>query len=345
MAISPTYRPTRTGLVAPVCIDPTGARGPTPGQSRGPRWRKTSRGLYVPVDIERTPAQRLVEAAAVLRPDDALTGWAALHWQGAAWFEGLTGGGDPLAVPVVASRHLVPQQGFMVSQEFLHPDEIMLLDGLPITTSVRSVTFEMRYADSLGDALVALDMACYSDLVSLAEVAAYVTALGPVTGIQQARDALAEGEENSWSPRETRMRGVWIRRAGLPRPLCNIPVFSLDGRHVGTPDLIGPDLGLVCEYNGSQHLSLAGASADLKKESAYRDLGLECVSMLASDWGDLDGFTQRLLAAKRRAECRTTPREWTLQPPHWWTPTETVVRRRALDEWQKSRFLGYRRIA
>ena len=45
-------------------------------------------------------------------------------------------------------------------------------------------------------------------------------------------------EENSWSPRETRMRGVWMQRAGLARPRCNAPVFTLEGRHVGTPDLI-----------------------------------------------------------------------------------------------------------
>ena len=39
--------------------------------------------------------------------------------------------------------------------------------------------FEMRYAEGLGAAVEAIDMACYSDLVSLAEVAAYVQQLGP----------------------------------------------------------------------------------------------------------------------------------------------------------------------
>ena len=121
----------------------------------------------------------------------------------------------------------------------------------------------MRYAATLGEAVVALDMACYSDFVSLAEVASYVEGLGPVTGIQQARDALAEGEENSWSPRETQMRGVWTRRAGRPRPLCNRPVFTLDGRHVGTPDLIDVELGLAGQYNGADHITLAGAAEDL----------------------------------------------------------------------------------
>ena len=203
----------------------------------------------------------------------------------------------------------------------------------------------MRHAAGLGDAVVALDMACYSDLVSLAQVAAYVAGLGPVTGIQQARDALAEGEENSWSPQETRMRGVWTRRAGLPRPRCNVPVFTLDGRHVGTPDLIGSELGLIGQYNGSAHLNVAGVATDLKKDAAYRDLGLEPVTMMASDWSDLDDFVARLLSAARRAGTRSTAPGWTLDPPAWWTSTETVAQRRALDAAQKRRYLGYRRAA
>ena len=56
-----------------------------------------------------------------------------------------------------------------MSQEFLDPCEIVMVDDLAVTPAVRSVVFEMRRAASLGDAVVALDMACYSDLVSIAE--------------------------------------------------------------------------------------------------------------------------------------------------------------------------------
>lgn len=339
------WRATRPGLVVPRAVDVTGEHGPTPGQVRGPGWRRTSHGLHVPAPTPTTAGQRIVEAAAVLGEDEALTGWAALHWTGAAWFDGTAGGVEPRDVPLVARRHLVTQAGFAVSQEFLHPREIEVVDGLPVTRAVRSVTFEMRHADGPGAALEAIDMACYADLVSVAEVAAYVDELGPVTGIQQARDVLLEAEENSWSPRETRMRGVWTRRAGLPRPRCNVPVFDLAGRHVGTPDMIDPATGLVGLYHGDSHLTLVGASADAAKESAYRDLGLEPVSMLAPDWGALDAFTARLLSASRRAAARRDRRGWTLDPPGWWTPTETVDQRRALTQGQRRRYLRYRRAA
>ena len=345
MFVPPPFHDCRPGLIAPVSIDPQGVKGPTRGQARGSKWRTTSRGLVVPAEAGATPAQRTLEASAVLRHEEAVTGWAALNWQGARWFDGTSDGVEQRPVPLVARRHLVAQPGFSVSQEFLHPDEIVVVDGLAITAAVRSVTFEMRHANGLGDAVAALDMACYSDLVSIAEVTAYVAALGPVTGIQQARDAVAEADENSWSPRESGMRGVWTRRSGLARPLCNAAVFTLDGRHVGTPDLIDPHLGLLGLYNGSEHLTLVGAATDVQQEAAYRDLGLEPVTMLATDWANLDGFTARLLAAARRARARTTAPRWTVETPHWWTPTRTVAQRRALSSAEKARYLRYRNAA
>lgn len=341
----PPFGNARPGLVRPVRQDRRGRDGPTPGQARGPHWRTTSRGLVVPAGVETTPEQRTLEAAAVLREDEAVTGWAALNWMRVAWFAGSGGGGEDRDVPLVARRHLVAQPGFSVSQEFLAPSEVTVVDGLPLTRALRSVVFEMRHARGLAEAVVALDMACYSDVVSVSEVSAYVAGLGPVTGIQRARDAVTEGEENSWSPQETRMRGVWTRRAGLPRPRCNVPVFTLDGRHVGTPDLIAPGLGLVGQYNGIGHLNLAGAATDIKAEAAYRDLGLETVTMVASDWGDLDDLVARLHAAARRARAHAGPRGWTVEPPRWWTSTETVIERRALDEAAKRRYLAYRRAA
>lgn len=334
----------RPGLMAPVRVDPTGKTGPTRGEARGSQWRRTSHGLVVPAGVEASPGQRIVEAAGVLRPGEAVTGWAALHWLGAAWFEGVTTTGELRAVPLVACRHLIAQDGYSVSQEFLGPWDVMVVDGLAITVPVRSVVFEMRYAERLGPAVESLDMACFSDLISLAEVGAYVSALGAVTGIQRARDALAEGDENAWSPREVMMRRVWTQ-SGLARPLCNAPVFTLDGRHIGTPDLFDPISGLAGDYDGALHLAGAQRALDIRRESAFRDAGLEYVTMVAADGRNSSHFTGRLLNAHARAVARTSPRRWTVEPPDWWTPTGTVEQRRNLDDWQKQRWLRYRRAA
>ena len=345
MFVPRPFHESRPDLVAPVRTDPRGTTGPTRGEARGPRWRTTSYGLHVPSDVAVTLQQRTVEASALLHDDEAVSGWAALAWAGGTWFDGTSDGTRERPVPLVVRRHVLAQPGVSISQEFLNPAHISIDDGLQVTSHVRSVTFEMRYAAGLGAAIEAIDMACYSDLVSIAEVTAYVAQLGPVTGIQQARDALTEAEENSWSPRETRMRGVWTRRAGLPPPRCNAPVFTRDGHHVGTPDLVDPRTGLVGLYHGDSHLTLVGASKDARQEADFRDIGLEPVAMFATDWHDLAGFTRRLRSAAVRARARGGSRDWTIDPPAWWTPTDTVARRRALADWQRDRYLRYRRAA
>lgn len=345
MDIPLPFHANRPGLVRPVRVDDSGLLGPTRRQARGNRWRTTSRGLFVPSEVELSVEQRIVEAAAVLRDGEAVTGWAALRWLGAEWFGGATATGAPLDVPLVSRRHVLAQDGFSISQEFVHPAQVLEVDGLPVTTPSRSVVFEMRHAAGLGDAVIALDMACYADLVSLNEVAVFVAQLGPVTGIQQARDGIAESDENAWSPMEVSMRRVWTRVAGLPRPLCNAPVFTLDGHHLGTADLIDPEVGIAGEYNGALHLLGSQMATDLRRESAFREAGLETVTMVAANWGDIDEFARRLRRAYLRARDSGRPKRWTLDPPDWWVPTRTVEQRRSLDEGQRDRFLRYRRAA
>src|SRR4051812_49138475 len=94
-------------LFAPMRVDPTGLTGPTKRQASGPRFRQTSPGLYVPasVDID-VVEQRIFEQAHRIRSDGAVTGWAALRWRGAVYFNGTTSGGHAsLPVPLVVGKN------------------------------------------------------------------------------------------------------------------------------------------------------------------------------------------------------------------------------------------------
>src|SRR5829696_7578722 len=92
-----------TALVRPVSIDPDGIDGPTRDQARGPRWRQTSWGMYVPSDVkESVVEQRIVEQASRIRRYGAVTAWPALRWHGANFFDGTTDGGRrELPVPLI----------------------------------------------------------------------------------------------------------------------------------------------------------------------------------------------------------------------------------------------------
>ncbi len=336
------------GLVVPVPVDPAGIDGPTAKQARGPHWRASSRGLHLPAHVDSTvPEQRIVEAAARMPMQGAVTGWASLRWRDARWFTGWAGdGSSPLPVTLaIPHGDLRPVDGIRISEEGMRFDDVELVDGLWLTTCLRTVLFEMRHADSVADAVIALDMATYSDLMSIVEMVAYAVAAGPVNGIIQAREALTLADENSWSPRETLFRILWELVAGRPRPWCNVPVFDLAGRHIATPDLLDPWAGVAGEYEGAVHLDSSRRSSDVRREAALRKLGLEYVTMTGSDHADPRPLVDRIDAAYGRAgRLSQTGRLWTVAKPSWWIDTSTVAARRALSPGQRARLLRYRRV-
>ena len=336
----------RAGVSRPTRVDPTGADGPTRAQARSKRWRRSSHGFYTLVDDDRPDpvAQRIVDAAVVLRPGGAVTGWAALHWAGADYFDGARADRSLLDVPLAVGNHAIrPQPGLRITAERLPPRDLMDVDGLPLTRHVRSVGFEMRFAPSLVAAVRVLDMAAAADLVSLAEMSTYAREeLSGWTGVGRLRRAIGWADENCWSPMESEMRLLWTARLRL-RPVSNHPVFDRDGRFIATPDLLDVEAGLFGEYDGDVHLDRKRRSSDIDREAALRRLGLEGVTMIATDRRDLGPYLQRVREARSRA--RFLPpeqRPWTIEPPPWWTPTVTVEQRRALEEWQKDRFLRRR---
>jgi hypothetical protein len=299
------------------------------------------------VDAEQTP-QRIVEAAPLLPSYGGVTGWAALHWLSCHWFDGLErDGATPRKVCLATGDiHVREQSGVAICEEKLDPRDLVVVDGLRITTALRSVLFEMRYAPTERLAVVALDMAMFSDAVSTAEVAVYAAAHTSWTGIPQARDAIPHSDENAWSPQEVLMRLTWTFDAGRPRPMCNVPIFDRAGRHLGTPDLLDPEAGIVGEYDGALHLLGHQRARDVRREHAFRSAGLEYVTMLAADNAEPSDFVRRVRGAYDRAKYEPeSRREWTIVPPPWWIPTSTVADRRALDALQRERLLRHRRVA
>jgi hypothetical protein len=301
--------------------------------------------LYVPADTEQSVEQRIVEAAAVLPAYGGVTGWAGLRWLGGLWFDGIRRAGReqrPITL-ATADRSIRPRPGIAISEERLDPTELLAHRGLIVTTALRSVFFETRYAATDGEAVIVADMAAYADLVSRGEVAEFATVNAGWTGMDRYRLVAQDMDENSWSPAEVTMRRTWEHEAELPRPLTNRPVFDLTGRHLGTPDLIDPVAGVLGEYNGALHLEGTQRSKDVRREASFREAGLECVEMLAGDLADTSAFVVRLRQAYARAARQPhADRRWTIAVPEWWVPTFTVEQRRALDDTQRQRLLRLR---
>jgi hypothetical protein len=319
------FDPVRRGPLAftcPVPIDPLGLHGPTRGRAGGPHWRRVGTGLYVPSIVDGSrPEQRAVEATAAVSGPAWLTGWAALGLAGAAFFDGRGRNGSPrpahVAVGPGPGRRTPP--GVVLSYEMLAAEELGEVGGIPVVKPVRAIFDELRRPPHDREAVVAGDMALAAGVVLLDDVRAYTSLRASWRRASWAARALEHVSERSRSPHETRLRLVWTLDAGLPAPLVNQPVFTLDGDFVCMADLFDRDAGLVVEYDGAEHRRARRHARDVARTEKIRDVGLETTSVTGLDIDNRRLVVGRLLAARKRAAFRPEDqRRWTLEEPAGW---------------------------
>ena len=254
----------------------------------------------------------------------AVTGWAALRWHGASYFNGTSRGGKvERQVPLVrlTGRY---SDGADWRRHILGVTEVEKVHGISCTSVQRALFDEMRFS-TLTEAVVAMEMTAAAGLISSWLMALYVTHRPGWEGVPLVREALLLACDDSRSPQETRMKLVWVRDAELPYPLVNPPLFDRSGNLLGVPDLFDAELGIVGEYDGADHKHRERHRRDVAREERYRNAGLEYFTVVGGDLSDKDLIVRRMLAARRRAlsNSRRT-RGWTLTPPSWWITAETL---------------------
>lgn len=311
------------GLVRPVRLDPAGLTGPTRGQARGRRWRSPARGWHVPTSADAgVPEQRVLEMAVLLPEGGAISGWAALRWRGAGYFDGLDTDGRterPVLLAVGADAALRGRRGIVVSRDRLERREWSVVRGMPCATAERALLDEMRTASDIREAVVAMDMAAAAELTSISRMRRECAQRPRGNGVPQARAALDLADEESMSPNESRTRLIWMLDAGLPRPLANRPVFDLRGNLLGIADLLDVDAGLVVEYDGAAHRHGQRHRRDVIREDRFRRAGLEYVKVVGLDLAEVDVVVDRLRSTRARARFLSPDlRRWTLEAPPGW---------------------------
>ena len=251
----------------------------------------------------------------------AVTGWASLRMHGGTFFDGLhRDGATPLPVPLTCSllHKIRPAAGGELHHDYLDDNEIVTIRGVPCTTAERATFDAMRFAGDVRSAVVTLDMAAAAEITSIRRMREYVDTHPARTGVQQCRDALPLADEWSRSPQETRLRLVWQLDAARPRPRANRPIFGMDGRLLGYPDLLDPKNHVVGEYDGDDHRAPLRHSADVDREAVFRDHGLEVFRVTGPDLRARNRLVDRIQSSYRRAREAPVRRTWTLQPPPWW---------------------------
>jgi hypothetical protein len=327
--------PPVTSLTWPVPIDPKGKEGPTPGQGRGPHWRRTSLNRYVPASVtDDLVEQRILEQYERAGPDAVVTAWAALRLCGADYFDGLDQDGrTKLPVPIACNGERIrAHPDFLMLRFTVPPDEVVLVHGIRCASIERALYDEMRRRGTKRGMVVAADMTFAAGLTSIIRMRRYAASRRWYRDVRRVNEALGLCDEHARSGPEVSLRLVWDLDAGWGHPLCNRSVFDLDGRFVAIPDLIDPVRGVVGEFAGAHHRDIDRHESDICREADLRDVGLEYVEAVGRDLSRTTRLVRRLHEAERRARASTLPQRWVLGPPPSRSLDEVLDRRDASSD-------------
>jgi hypothetical protein len=259
--------------------------------------------------------QRVLEAYAGAGDRAAVTGWAALRLHGGGFFDGLARDGvTRLSVPIAANgERLSSRSGITVARDLVPSDELVEIHQIRCTSVDRALYDEMQRIGEVREMAVAVGSACAARLTSIRRMRFYAASRRWYRDVRLVKEAVELAVEGCQSPQEDRFRQIWELDAGWGRPLLNRPLLDARGRLVAIPDLLDPVRGVVGEYAGADHRDIDRHEADIAREAALRDVGLEYVEVVGRDLRDPAKVVRRMEQAARRAVHLT--RGWRLGPP------------------------------
>ena len=271
------------------------------------RWyRPIFRDVYVPKRQAVTVRDRTCGAWLWSRGRSVIAGVAASALHGAEWVD------DDIPIELLLN-YTHPPRGIVARNETIADDEKTHLGGLPVTTPARTA-FDLGRHLSRGHALARLDALMRARPFAIADVMSLDERHPGARGVRQLRELLPLVDGGAMSPRETRLRLLFID-GGFPKPTTQIPVRDERGRYVRTLDMGGEEFEVAAEYDGDQHRTdRAQYVKDLRVWPVLQRLGWDVTRVVKEDRDvDVVSRTHRALVARGwtpgvRAETEGTAR-------------------------------------
>ncbi|OMB94569.1 hypothetical protein A5733_13780 [Mycobacterium sp. NS-7484] len=208
------------------------------------KYTRVFRDVYVSPGTELTPLIRAKAGWLWSRQRGIIAGKSAAAVHGAKWVPA----DSPLEM-IHSNRN--PHAGLHVRTEAIEVDEIVRVDGVPITSVPRSA-LDIGSWYPRDDAVATLDALARATDLKAADVELLIQRYARRRGVQRARIALDLMDGGAQSPQET-----WLRLAlidgGLPRPRTQIPVSDGPGDPFAFLDMGWDDIKVAAEYDGEDH--------------------------------------------------------------------------------------------
>ena len=264
-------------------------------------FRRVFRGVYISAEVPDSPFVR-AEGALVLHPPTAFVSHTT-----AALVYGLPVPADPMVhVTVLADRDRRSRPEIRSHVTTREP-RVSTLRGIRVSHPIRmfvELASMLTLVDLVvvGDALVRLGRIPAARLVDECRASTDQHAATALRAAQYVRDEVD-------SPMESRLR-MLIVLAGLPEPEVNHKIRDEHGRVLRRFDLSYPELRLIVEYDGRQHIEREGhweSDLDRREElddDGWRILVVTSKGIYRTPERTLERIHQTLLARG----CRNLPR-------------------------------------
>jgi hypothetical protein len=257
-------------------------------QLRSLGYRRLVQGVYADPALELDHRLRCRGVALLLPRGAAVGGHSAAAWHGAPF----AGPHDPVTVLRPSDAEWKGPRGVRVHRTQLRPDEVMVVDGVPITSG-RRTAWDVAALEPLGTAVAALDAMVRARSVTLTELTEMADRGAGRWGVTKVRRAVPLVDPRAESAPESRVR-VALVLAGF----CPVPQFEVVvGGRCRRLDLGWPEAKLALEYEGAHHFEGPQIVLDDERYAGLVAAGWRIIRVSASDLRDLDGVVARVRAA------------------------------------------------
>ncbi len=241
--------------------------------------------VYVPKHTELTAVIRAKACWLRTRGHGILAGSSASALHGAKWIDA--------KVPATAiDTNRRRTAGIVVWAGTINADEVCVVDGMRVTTPVRTAAdLARRYP--LDAAVAAVDSLARATRLKVAQIESAVRRHPGRQGRSRALETLSLVDPGAESPRETWLRLIVVR-AGYPRPETQLSVHNEYGALIGVVDLGWRDLKIAVEYEGKHHrMSRERFDRDIRRIDELLEQGWTVIRITAMD---TDATVRRRLA-------------------------------------------------
>jgi len=208
------------------------------------RHRMVYRNVYFEKGVKLTPDRRAIAAWLWSGRNATVAGMSAAALHGSKWID--------LELPAELIRpEACRVDGIVIHRERLRDDEICILDGIPVTTPVRTA-FDLGRRNRLETAIIRVDALANVTGLKAEDVERLAQSRRGARGMVQLRRVLELMDGGAESPQETRARLLLIA-AGFPKPQTQIVVVDEYGEFVGRVDMGWKEWKVGVEYDGPQH--------------------------------------------------------------------------------------------